>query len=197
MNSIQELMNKEADIVQRRRDGEFANKADLRSAIEGLLDKINSQRGNIATLDEWRWACAAIIRWDSFLRSRFGTSKGTRIPPLPDLPHAKASEHPKIKEALSGKATCFDPLSRIENKVRYLRTLPGMSLEKGDVEKIGHMDSLLTGMVDRLQRRAVFSSNVELVAYKDQCSLEELLLKRDDIIRREPKKHEYIQGATV
>ena len=84
MNIAQSLKTQELDLMQTHREGLFPDDESLKKAVEDLLDGIGNNADKIRTSKDWDWASRAIVCWESFLRSRFGTSKGVRILSLID-----------------------------------------------------------------------------------------------------------------
>ena len=91
IESIQDLMKYETSMITQRRNEVLESPSDAeKSQIEYLLNGINSAREEIKNREEWIWARDSMLRWESVLRSKYGTCVGHDLPKLP-----KASECPK------------------------------------------------------------------------------------------------------
>ena len=80
MNKIAALQGEERRIVRAYEDGGFRPDKTIQSSIVELLDGLSSCHASIASQDDLRWVCSAILRWCSFLYSEYGVSATVSMP---------------------------------------------------------------------------------------------------------------------
>ena len=79
-------MNLESRILSKHNSDSYTKDKDLIDDLEKLLNEIGSSYSNISRISELQWIWSSIIRWESFLRSRFNVSINTKLPSIQGLP---------------------------------------------------------------------------------------------------------------
>jgi len=169
MKQIENLMIQEADIMQKcRRAKGKTDQQKLRTVIEGFLDAISKSYNAIETADELDWVYAAIICWESFLRSEFGVCKLIPLPSIDEIPSLQKDE------------------DIIEEKA-YVHESGGKTLEDlaKNFEKLyRHVDQLMTGVSER-------QSRAQAAGYRTYTDLQETISQRFDYIGKQLIEHHY------
>ncbi len=81
--TLKDMMSRDAEIRQKRLEGKYENPEAVRSDVERFLDDLPKAYDDktVGSHKNFRWACRAIVYWNSFLRSEWKIAKFVPFPP--------------------------------------------------------------------------------------------------------------------